>query len=73
MGSITEKREFIRVKTIGHECATAVEHKVSTLSFSKNAKRQLPHGSAPFRFKEEELFVLVSSCRPIILLYKNFI
>lgn len=61
VGSTTENREFMRLKTMGHEWATAFGHSVSTLSFSKKANKQLAHGSAPFRLSEEELLVLFSS------------
>lgn len=61
---MTVNRELIRVNTIGHECVIAVGHKVSTRSFSRNANRQLLHGSAPFKFNNDELLVLFSSWKP---------
>lgn len=64
VGSTTVNKEFILVNTIGQECATAVGHKVSTLSLSKNENKQLLHGSAPFRFNVDELLVLFSSWKP---------
>ena len=61
VGSTTVNNELIRVKTIGQEWATALGQSVRTLSFSKNANKQLLQGSTPFKFKDEELFVLFSS------------
>jgi hypothetical protein len=66
VGSITVNKEFIRLKTIGHECAIAFGHNVNTLSFSKNVNKQQLHGSAPFKFSKEELLVLFSSWKPTI-------
>ena len=64
VGSTTVNKELIRLKTIGHEWATAFGHNVKTLSFSKNANKQLLQGSAPFKLSNEELFVLFSSWKP---------
>lgn len=54
----------MRLNTIGQEWATALGQSDKTRFFSKNANKQLLQGSAPFKFKVEELLVLFSSGKP---------